>query len=86
MYLFCFIIYFVLLQQVDNNLIYPNVVGNKVGLPSIWVLVAVIIGGGLGGVVGMLLGIPILSMLYSYLMPAKQNGDISWTVQKLKIF
>lgn len=62
-----FIVYFIILQQIDNNLIYPNVVGNKVGLPSIWVLVAVIIGGGIGGVIGMLLGIPILSMLYSYL-------------------
>ena len=62
-----FIVYFLILQQLENNLIYPHVVGNKVGLPSIWVLVAVIIGGGIGGVIGMLLGIPILSMLYSSL-------------------
>lgn len=62
-----FIVYFLILQQLENNLIYPHVVGNKVGLPSIWVLVAVIIGGGLGGVVGMLLGIPVLSMVYSSL-------------------
>ena len=62
-----FIIYFLILQQLENNLIYPHVVGNKVGLPSIWVLVAVIIGGGLGGVIGMLLGIPILSMVYASL-------------------
>ena len=62
-----FVIYFFILQQSENNLIYPHVVGNKVGLPSIWVLVAVIIGGGIGGVVGMLLGIPVLSMVYSSL-------------------
>lgn len=62
-----FVIFFLILQQIEGNLIYPKVVGGKIGLPSIWVLVAVMIGGSVGGVFGMLLGVPILSILYSLL-------------------
>ena len=60
-----FIITFLILQQVEGNLIYPHVVGSSVGLPSIWVLAAVTIGGSLMGVVGMLIFIPLTSVLYS---------------------
>ncbi len=60
-----FIIIFLVLQQVEGNLVYPHVVGNSVGLPSIWVLVAVSIGGTLMGVVGMLIFIPITSVVYT---------------------
>lgn len=60
-----FIILFLVIQQVEGNLIYPHVVGNSVGLPSIWVLVAVSIGGSLMGVLGMLIFIPIVSTLYA---------------------
>lgn len=60
-----FIFLFLILQQIEGNLIYPHVVGNSVGLPSIWVLVAVTIGGNLMGVVGMLIFIPISSILYT---------------------
>ena len=60
-----FIIMFLVLQQIEGNLIYPHVVGNSVGLPSIWVLAAVSIGGRLMGVVGMLIFIPIVSVLYA---------------------
>ncbi|RDU22485.1 AI-2E family transporter [Anaerosacchariphilus polymeriproducens] len=60
-----FIFLFLILQQIEGNLIYPHVVGNSVGLPSIWVLVAVTIGGNLMGVVGMLIFIPISSVLYT---------------------
>lgn len=56
---------FLVLQQVEGNLIYPHVVGNSVGLPSIWVLVAVTVGGGLMGVAGMLVFIPLCSVLYA---------------------
>lgn len=59
-----FLILFFVLQQLEGNLIYPQVVGNSVGLPSIWVLVAVTIGGSLMGVVGMLIFIPLLSTVY----------------------
>ena len=62
-----FVILFLILQQVEGNLIYPHVVGNSVGLPSIWVLVAVTVGGSLMGVVGMLVFIPLLSTVYALL-------------------
>ena len=60
-----FIIVFLVLQQMEGNLIYPHVVGESVGLPSIWVLAAVTIGGNLMGIVGMLVFIPLLSVLYT---------------------
>lgn len=60
-----FVVLFLVLQQVEGNLIYPHVVGNSVGLPSIWVLAAVSIGGSLMGVVGMLIFIPIVSVVYA---------------------
>ena len=60
-----FLIMFLILQQIEGNLIYPHVVGSSVGLPSVWVLVAVTVGGSLMGVVGMLVFIPLVSVLYS---------------------
>ena len=60
-----FVIMFLVLQQVEGNLIYPHVVGSSVGLPSIWVLAAVTVGGSLMGVVGMLIFIPLTSVLYT---------------------
>lgn len=60
-----FIVLFLVLQQIEGNLIYPHVVGNSVGLPAIWVLVAVTLGGNLMGIVGMLIFIPLVSVLYT---------------------
>ena len=60
-----FTIVFFVLQQIEGNLIYPHVVGNSVGLPSIWVLAAVSIGGSMMGVVGMLIFIPLCSVVYA---------------------
>ena len=60
-----FVIMFLILQQIEGNLIYPKVVGSSVGLPSIWVLAAVTVGGSLMGVVGMLIFIPIVSVIYT---------------------
>ena len=74
-----FVIVFLVLQQIEGNLIYPHVVGESVGLPSIWVLAAVTIGGNLMGIVGMLVFIPLLSVLYTifrefvYMRLKKQN-------------
>lgn len=62
-----FIIFLVVLQQVEGNLIYPKVVGSSLGLPAIWVLAAVTIGGGIMGIAGMLLGVPIAAALYRLL-------------------
>lgn len=60
-----FIIVFLVLQQIEGNLVYPHVVGNSVGLPSMWVLFAVTVGGKLMGVFGMILFIPICSVVYA---------------------
>lgn len=60
-----FVIMFLIIQQLENNLIYPRVVGTSIGLPGMWVLVAVTVGGDLMGVGGMLLMIPVTSVLYS---------------------
>ena len=60
-----FIVLFLVLQQVEGNLIYPHVVGSSVGLPSIWVLTAVTLGGSLMGILGMLIFIPLCSVLYA---------------------
>jgi predicted PurR-regulated permease PerM len=62
-----FIVIFNILQQIEGNFIYPHVVGGSVGLPSIWVLFAVTVGGSLMGVTGMIIFIPIISVMYSLL-------------------
>lgn len=60
-----FVVVFLVLQQIEGNLIYPHVVGGSVGLPSIWVLVAVSLGASLMGIVGMLIFIPLVSVVYT---------------------
>ena len=62
-----FLVYIVVLQQIEGNLIYPRVVGTSLGLPGIWVLAAVMIGGHVDGVVGMMLGVPLCAALYKLL-------------------
>lgn len=59
-----FVVFLIILQQLEGNLIYPRVVGASVGLPALWVLAAVTIGGGFGGVVGMLFSVPTASTCY----------------------
>lgn len=61
-----FVIFIIVLQQIEGNLIYPRVVGGRVGLPAMWVLIAIIVGGGLYGVIGMLFGVPTMSLIYDY--------------------
>ena len=60
-----FLIFLIILQQLEGNLIYPRVVGKSVGLPGIWVLAAVTVGGNAFGLVGMLLSVPVCSVLYT---------------------
>ena len=62
-----FVIFFIVLQQTENNIIYPRVVGSRVGVPGILVLLAVSIGGALGGAVGMIICLPITSVLFTLL-------------------
>ena len=59
-----FLIFIAILQQLEGNLIYPRVVGSSIGLPGIWVLAAVTVGGGLGGIFGMLLAVPVTATVY----------------------
>lgn len=59
-----FVVYIVIIQQIDNNVIYPRIMGNSVGLPGLWVLCAVTVGGSLFGAVGMLLSVPVCAVLY----------------------
>ncbi len=59
-----FLIFILVLQQLEGNLIYPKVVGSSIGLPAIWVLAAITIGGGLLGIFGMLLGVPVAAAIY----------------------
>ena len=62
-----FIVFLIVLQQLEGNLIYPKVVGSSIGLPGIWVLAAVTVGGGVMGIGGMLLGVPTAAALYRLL-------------------
>lgn len=75
-----FIIFLVVLQQIEGNLIYPRVVGSSIGLPGIWVLAAVTVGGSISGVFGMLIGVPLAATIYRLLkndinkkVPEKNN-------------
>lgn len=72
-----FVVYLVVLQQLEGNLIYPRVVGSSIGLPGIWVLATVTIGGGMFGISGMLFGVPLAAALYQLLrnnMNKKEKG------------
>lgn len=79
-----FVILFLVIQQIEGNLIYPRVVGGSVGLPSVWVLAAVTLGGSMFGVVGMLVMIPLCSVLYSLLRTATRERLRSRGVEKAK--
>ena len=62
-----FIIFIIVLQQLEGNLIYPRVVGNSIGLSALWVMFAMIVGGSLFGIIGMLIGIPIFGVVFKIL-------------------
>ena len=68
-----FVIMFLVLQQIENNIIYPRVVGTSIGLPGMWVLLAVAVGGELMGVAGMFLMIPFASVIYALLRETTQK-------------
>ncbi len=75
-----FLVFLVILQQVEGNLIYPKVVGNTLGLSAIWVLSAITIGGGICGIPGMLFGVPIAAALYRLL-----RDDVEKREQKMSV-
>ncbi len=80
-----FIIFILILQQLEGNLIYPKVVGKSVGLPGIWVMVAVTVGASIAGVLGMLLSVPICSVLYSIVKTDVNNKIEQKNKQPLSI-
>ena len=59
-----FIIFILILQQLEGNLIYPKIMSNSIGLPGVWVLAAITVGGSLAGIVGMLIGVPVVAFIY----------------------
>ena len=71
-----FLVFIILLQQIEGDLIYPRVVGSSIGLPSIWVLAAITVGGGVFGVMGMLLGVPVASTVYRLLGNELNGTDV----------
>lgn len=70
-----FLIFLVILQQLEGNVVYPKVIGNSIGLPGIWVLAAVTVGGGLWGVVGMLIGVPLAATAYKLFFEHLENKE-----------
>ena len=76
-----FLVFLVILQQVEGNLIYPRVVGSSIGLPGIWVLAAVTVGGGVGGIFGMLLGVPIAAAIYRLIREDIRNYELEQTAK-----
>ena len=79
-----FVIMFLIIQQLEGNLIYPKVVGNSVGLPSLWVLVAVTLGSSMFGVVGMLMFIPLFSTAYALIREDVNKRNRRKTVEKIQ--
>ena len=72
-----FIVFLLILQQIEGNLVFPRVVGSSIGLPGVWVLAAVTIGGGVMGIPGMLIGVPLASAAYKLLgrdIAARERG------------
>ncbi len=70
-----FVIYLLILQQIEGNLIYPRVMGSRVNMPGMWIMAAVTVGGGIGGPIGMLLSVPIASAAYTLLREATKNRE-----------
>ena len=63
-----FVVFYQVLQEVENNLIYPRVVGSSVGLPGLWTLLSIFVFGGMFGVLGMLMAVPTCALVYSLLV------------------
>lgn len=80
-----FVVFIVVLQQLEGNLIYPRVVGNSLGLPALWVLIAVTVGGGIGGVIGMLVAVPVVSSIYQLVQNDVRKKRAAKAAEKKKM-
>ena len=72
---FLFIVFLIILQQIEGNLIYPKVVGGSVGLPGVWVIIAIIVGGGIAGITGVFFSVPVAATIYK-ILKAAVNQDV----------
>jgi predicted PurR-regulated permease PerM len=72
-----FVVFFLVLQQIEGNLIYPKVMGSRVNLPGMWILAAVTVGGGIGGPVGMFVGVPLASTAYVLFKEATEKREVA---------
>ena len=77
-----FVVFLVILQQLEGNLIYPKVMGHRIHLPGIWILAAVTLGGGIGGPIGMLLSVPLTSTAYVLVREATAKREKELEVEK----
>ncbi len=81
-----FLVYIIILQQLENNLIYPKVVGTSIGLPGIWVLAAITLGGGVFGIGGMLISVPITATVYKLLREdVARREELEKPVEQLEV-
>jgi len=79
-----FIVFIIVLQQIEGNLIYPKVVGKSIGLPAVWVLAGITIGGGIMGIFGMLIGVPLVAVAYRLLRDDIKYKEFEEESQKPK--
>ena len=77
-----FVIFLLILQQIEGNLIYPKVMGSRINLPGMCILAAVTVGGGIGGPLGMLISVPVASMAYILIEEATQNREKQLAIQE----
>lgn len=82
---FIFLVFLIVLQQIEGNLIYPKVVGRKIGLPGIWVLLGITVGGGLFGIWGMLLAVPVTTVLYQLLKKDVRHREEQENERKIQL-
>lgn len=68
-----FVVFIIVLQQIESNLIYPKVVGDSIGLPGLWVIFAIVVGGGLFGFAGVILGVPAFAVIYTLVSESVQK-------------
>ncbi len=80
-----FVVFIVVLQQIEGHVIYPKVVGESVGLPALWVIMGIVVGGGLGGVLGMLLGVPMFTVAYKLLSRVVQTRLDKKQINRVKL-
>ena len=79
-----FVVFLLILQQLEGNIVYPRVVGNSVGLPGIWVLAAVTVGAGLGGIIGMLISVPLTATAYKLAFEYLRNKEKSMGIRTIE--